>query len=129
MWRPKKCRTWSLPVREHAALSVAIAVCASTCAAVPNQCPLYADEPVWAIGTGLVCPEEVAQEVHAFIRSTVAKKYGADIARRTIIQYSGSVNVANVKELMAQPDIDGCLVGGASLTADSFAKIVGFEKL
>ena len=92
---------------------------------MPNECPLYADEPVWAIGTGLVCPKEV----HAFIRSTVAKKYGAEIARRTIIQYGGSVNVANVKELMVQPDIDGCLVGGASLTADSFAKIVGFEKL
>lgn len=76
-----------------------------------------------------MCPKEVAQDVHAFIRATVAKKYGADIARKTIIQYGGSVNVGNVKELMAQPDIDGCLVGGASLTADSFAKIMGYEKL
>lgn len=87
-----------------------------------------ADEPVWAIGTGLVCPKEVAQEVHQFIRQSIAKKYGTDIARKTIIQYGGSVNVGNVQELMAQPDIDGCLVGGASLTADSFAKIIGYEK-
>lgn len=87
------------------------------------------DEPVWAIGTGLVCPKEVAQSVHAFIRKTIADKYGKDIARKVIIQYGGSVNVGNVKELMAQPDIDGCLVGGASLTADSFAKIIGYEKL
>eukprot|EP01033_Poteriospumella_lacustris_P012143 gene12143-8686_t len=90
---------------------------------------VIAYEPVWAIGTGLVCPKEVAQEVHAFIRSIIAKKYGPEIAQRTIIQYGGSVNVGNVKELMAQPDIDGCLVGGASLTAESFAKIIGFEKL
>lgn len=90
---------------------------------------LNLDEPVWAIGTGLVCPKEVAQGVHAFIRSIIATKYGQDIARKTIIQYGGSVNVGNVKELMAQPDIDGCLVGGASLTAESFAKIIGYEKL
>jgi triosephosphate isomerase (TIM) len=86
-------------------------------------------EPVWAIGTGLVCPKEVAQEVHAFIRSVIAKRFGNDVARKTIIQYGGSVNAGNVKELMAQPDIDGALVGGASLTADSFAKIVGYEHL
>jgi len=89
---------------------------------------IIAYEPVWAIGTGLVCPKEVAQEVHQFIRQSIAKKYGTDIARKTIIQYGGSVNVGNVQELMAQPDIDGCLVGGASLTADSFAKIIGYEK-
>lgn len=87
------------------------------------------DEPVWAIGTGLVCPKEVAQEVHRFIRSLIAKKYGNEIAMKTIIQYGGSVNAANVKELMAMPDIDGALVGGASLTADGFSKIVGFQKL
>ena len=75
----------------------------------------------------MVCPKEVAQDVHAYIRSVIAKKYGAEIAKKTIIQYGGSVNANNVKELMAMPDIDGALVGGASLTADSFAKIVGFE--
>ena len=84
---------------------------------------------MWAIGTGLVCPKEVAQTVHQFIRSLIAKKYGDEIARKVIIQYGGSVNANNVKELMQMPDIDGCLVGGASLNAESFSKIVGFEKL
>jgi triosephosphate isomerase len=84
-------------------------------------------EPVWAIGTGLVCPKEVAQEVHQFIRSLIRNKYGDDIANNIIIQYGGSVNPGNVKELMAMPDIDGCLVGGASLTADSFSKIINFK--
>lgn len=87
-----------------------------------------ADEPVWAIGTGLVCPPEVAQEVHSFIRSLVARKYGHDIANKSIIQYGGSVKPDNVKEIMAMPDIDGCLVGGASLVADSFAKIIKFKQ-
>lgn len=84
-------------------------------------------EPVWAIGTGLVCPKEVAQDVHKFIRSFIASKYGNDVARKVIIQYGGSVNANNVKELMAMPDIDGALVGGASLVADGFSKIVGFQ--
>ena len=82
---------------------------------------------MWAIGTGLVCPKEVAQEVHSFIRSKIAKKYGAAIAKKTIIQYGGSVKADNIKELMAMPDIDGALVGGASLTADSFAKIINYN--
>jgi triosephosphate isomerase len=85
------------------------------------------DEPVWAIGTGLVCPPSVAQEVHQFVRGLIEKKYGAAVASKTIIQYGGSVKPDNVKELMACPDIDGCLVGGASLTPDSFAKIVKFK--
>lgn len=84
---------------------------------------------MWAIGTGLVCPKEVAQEVHQYIRSRIAKKYGDEIARKSIIQYGGSVKADNVKELMAMPDIDGCLVGGASLTADSFAQIINYKKL
>lgn len=88
---------------------------------------IIAYEPVWAIGTGLVCPKEVAQDIHKYIRSLIAKKYGDDVAKKTIIQYGGSVKPDNVKELMAMPDIDGALVGGASLTADSFAKIVNFN--
>ena len=88
---------------------------------------LIIDEPVWAIGTGLVCPKEVAQDVHKFIRSFIASKYGNDVARKVIIQDGGSVNANNVKELMAMPDIDGALVGGASLVADGFSKIVGFQ--
>lgn len=87
------------------------------------------DEPVWAIGTGLVCPKEVAQSVHQYIRSVIASKYGSEVAKKTIIQYGGSVNEKNVKDLMAMPDIDGCLVGGASLNAINFSKIVGFELL
>lgn len=90
---------------------------------------VIAYEPVWAIGTGLVCPKEVAQEVHAFIRSVITKKYGKEVGEATIIQYGGSVKPDNVKELMAMPDIDGCLIGGASLTADSFSKIVGYKNL
>lgn len=93
---------------------------------LPPLLPLP-DEPVWAIGTGLVCPKEVAQEVHCFIRSLIAKKYGDEIASNIIIQYGGSVNAGNVKELMAMPDIDGCLVGGASLTAEGFSKIINFQ--
>ena len=69
----------------------------------------------------------MAQDVHRYIRSVIAQKYGDDVARRTIIQYGGSVKPDNVKEIMAQPDIDGCLVGGASLNAQSFAKIVLFN--
>lgn len=88
---------------------------------------VFAYEPVWAIGTGLVCPADKAQEVHKFIRSVIAKKYGNDVAKKSIIQYGGSVKPDNVKEIMAQPDIDGCLVGGASLTADSFAKIANYN--
>ncbi|KAJ1417428.1 Triosephosphate isomerase [Ochromonadaceae sp. CCMP2298] len=89
---------------------------------------VIAYEPVWAIGTGLVCPKEVAQDIHKYIRSVIAKKYGDATAKKIIIQYGGSVKPDNVKELMAMPDIDGALVGGASLTAESFAKIVRFSE-
>lgn len=85
-------------------------------------------EPVWAIGTGLVCPKEVAQQVHEFIRGFIGRKYGKDVADKVIIQYGGSVNAKNVKELMSMPDIDGCLVGGASLVADSFSKIIKYSE-
>lgn len=90
---------------------------------------VIAYEPVWAIGTGLTCPKEVAQDVHHFIRSRIAKKFGEHVAKKVIIQYGGSANEKNVKELMSMPDIDGCLVGGASLKVDSFSKIVGYENL
>ena len=89
---------------------------------------MIVDEPVWAIGTGLVCPATVAQEVHAYIRSLISKKYGSEIASKSIIQYGGSVKPDNVKEIMSMPDIDGCLVGGASLSADSFSKIIKFNQ-
>lgn len=87
---------------------------------------VIAYEPVWAIGTGKSASDEQAQEVHAFIRGLVAKQFGQSVADAIRILYGGSVKPENVKGLMAQADIDGALVGGASLKADSFAAIVNF---
>lgn len=89
---------------------------------------VIAYEPVWAIGTGKTATPEQAQEVHAFIRGQLRKTAGDAIAERVRIQYGGSVKPANIRALMAQPDIDGALVGGASLDADSFARIVAYEE-
>jgi triosephosphate isomerase len=85
---------------------------------------LVAYEPVWAIGTGKVATREQAQEVHAFIRGRIASSHGMSTAEGLRILYGGSVKPDNVASLMAQPDVDGGLVGGASLTAESFLKIV-----
>jgi triosephosphate isomerase len=87
---------------------------------------VIAYEPVWAIGTGRTATPEIAQEVHAFVRERLAKRFG-DAAARIRIQYGGSVKPDNVYALMAQPDIDGALVGGASLEPTSFARIVRFD--
>jgi triosephosphate isomerase len=81
-------------------------------------------EPVWAIGTGEVATPAQAQEVHAAIRARLVSTFGDEAAGRTIIQYGGSVKPGNVSELMACPDVDGALVGGASLTYDSFAALI-----
>ncbi len=88
---------------------------------------VVAYEPVWAIGTGETATAADAQAMHATIRHTLAELGGAAIADAIRIQYGGSVKPENVDELMAQPDIDGALVGGAALTAASFARIVGFS--
>ncbi|MBR0142357.1 MAG: triose-phosphate isomerase [Ruminococcus sp.] len=85
---------------------------------------VIAYEPVWAIGTGKVATPEQAQEVCAFIRTQLAKLYGQDVADAVTIQYGGSMNAANCAELLAQPDIDGGLIGGASLKANDFNTIV-----
>ena len=85
---------------------------------------VIAYEPVWAIGTGRTATSGQAQEVHAFIRKTIADKYGEEIANDTTIQYGGSCNENNARELFACPDIDGGLIGGASLVADKFIRIV-----
>ena len=88
---------------------------------------VIAYEPVWAIGTGLTATPEVAQETHAYIRSWFVDNYSQEVADKMIIQYGGSVNDANVDDLMACADIDGALVGGASLKADAFSRIINFK--
>jgi triosephosphate isomerase len=88
---------------------------------------VVAYEPVWAIGTGKTATTEQAQEVHAFIRKQLAEIYTQDLADATRILYGGSVKPANIAELMAMDDIDGALVGGASLTADSFSRIIKYK--
>ena len=85
---------------------------------------IIAYEPVWAIGTGKTATTVQAQEAHAFIRGLLAKLYDETTARRVRIQYGGSVKASNARELMSQPDVDGALVGGASLESQSFAEIV-----
>lgn len=84
-------------------------------------------EPVWAIGTGLTATPEQAQAVHSYLRGLLSGLYDTAAAEAMRIQYGGSVKPSNVAELMACPDIDGALVGGASLTADNFMPIVEFE--
>ncbi len=87
---------------------------------------VIAYEPVWAIGTGKTATPDQAQEVHAFIRKLLAEMFGQATSDATRIQYGGSVKPENISTLMARPDIDGALVGGASLKADSFEKIIKF---
>jgi len=85
---------------------------------------VIAYEPVWAIGTGKTATPDQAQDVHKYIRDLITDTYSTDVASQICIQYGGSVKSENVVELMAQPDVDGALVGGASLDAESFAQIV-----
>ncbi len=85
---------------------------------------VVAYEPVWAIGTGKTATTQQAQDAHAFIRGVLAAMFDAEVARKVRIQYGGSVKPNNAKELMSQPDVDGALVGGASLEARSFADII-----
>jgi triosephosphate isomerase (TIM) len=85
---------------------------------------IVAYEPVWAIGTGKTATTQQAQEAHALIRGLLAKLFNETVAKKVRIQYGGSVKPANARELMSQPDVDGALVGGASLETRSFADIV-----
>ena len=89
---------------------------------------VIAYEPVWAIGTGETATPDQAQEVHAFIRGLLRAAHSAEVASQIRIQYGGSVKPENASALMAQPDVDGALVGGASLEASSFAQIVKFDQ-
>ncbi len=88
---------------------------------------VIAYEPVWAIGTGKTASKEQAQEAHAFIRGLLGKMFEKTIAEQTRILYGGSVKPTNIDELMAQPDIDGALVGGAALDAESFGRIINYR--
>jgi triosephosphate isomerase len=85
---------------------------------------VVAYEPVWAIGTGRTATAQQAQEVHAFIRRQLVTLFGEAVARRVRIQYGGSVKPGNARELMSQPDVDGALVGGASLEVRGFSEII-----
>jgi len=89
---------------------------------------VIAYEPVWAIGTGLTATDEQANETIGVIRKAVARKYGSEVAEKVRIQYGGSMNPKNVKGLMAQPEIDGGLIGGASLKAQDFCQVVCYDK-
>ena len=89
---------------------------------------ILAYEPVWAIGTGRTATPTQAQQMHAFIRQWLTEKFGAESANAIRILYGGSVKPENISELMREADIDGALVGGASLDADSFARIVNYDR-
>ncbi|CDM65742.1 triose-phosphate isomerase [Pyrinomonas methylaliphatogenes] len=89
---------------------------------------IIAYEPVWAIGTGRTATPEQAQQMHSFIRRVFAEKFDEEASRRLRILYGGSVRPDNIAGLMAQPDIDGALVGGASLEAETFARIVNYDR-
>lgn len=89
---------------------------------------VIAYEPVWAIGTGKVATPEMAEEVHLLIRGIVANLYNKEIAKNLIIQYGGSVKPDNIDGLMSKENINGALVGGASLEIESFARLVNFKK-
>ena len=88
---------------------------------------IIAYEPVWAIGTGRTATPEQAQEMHAFIRRVLAERYTAEIAQAVRVLYGGSVKPDNIAGLMRKEDVDGALVGGASLDAGTFARIVNYN--
>ncbi len=129
--RPIMCVGESKPQRDAGqAESVVVAQVRAGLAdvtAAQMQSLVIAYEPIWAIGTGDTATPDDAQAMHAKIRATLTELFGADTAESVRIQYGGSVKPNNVDELMAQPDIDGALVGGASLKASDFLRIVHFE--
>ena len=89
---------------------------------------VVAYEPVWAIGTGKTATADQAQEVHQFLRMILEKKFGNKLVKSIRILYGGSVKPDNITELMTMPDIDGALIGGASLDPETFSKIAKFQK-
>lgn len=129
--RPIMCVGESKPQRDAGeAESIVVAQVRAGLAEVTAeqmQSVVIAYEPIWAIGTGDTATPADAQEMHAAIRRTLTELFGAATANNVRIQYGGSVKPDNVDELMAKPDIDGALVGGASLKVDSFLRIVKFQ--
>lgn len=120
------CRALVLVPAVRAPVSVVVARCwpvASVQVRVQVRQVVVAYEPVWAIGTGKVATAADAQEVCAALRAALADKYGQEIADEVRVLYGGSVKSSNIGELIAQSDIDGALVGGASLNGDEFAKL------
>ncbi|MGB2868503.1 MAG: triose-phosphate isomerase [Bacteroidota bacterium] len=105
-------------------VSVQVRGCLKELASPEVERLIVAYEPVWAIGTGKVATPQQAQDVHQFIRKQVGQVYGWIVAEKVVLQYGGSVKPENAADLMKQPDIDGALVGGACLKADSFASII-----
>jgi len=105
-------------------VSTQVKGCLKDISAADIEKSIIAYEPVWAIGTGKVATPQQAQDVHKLIRGLLTQLYGSATAEKVVIQYGGSVKPDNAKELLHQPDIDGALVGGACLKADSFAAIV-----
>jgi len=110
--------------KTEAVVTRQIRACLDGLAAEKAAAVTIAYEPVWAIGTGKTATSEQAQQVHRMIRKLLAEMYDSDLADRLRIQYGGSVKPANTAELMAQEDVDGLLVGGASLKADDFNAII-----
>ena len=107
---------------EHVRYQIKIALLGLSAEEVSRIVIAY--EPIWAIGTGKTATNEQAEEVCAIIRQLIAELYGSDVSEKTRILYGGSVNAGNAKELFAMPNIDGGLVGGASLKLDAFGKII-----
>ena len=128
---PIVCVGESLEERESGrTIDVVAAQLAGSLALVPEARAaeaVIAYEPIWAIGTGRTATPETAQQVHAFVRERLRARFGAAAGDAIRIQYGGSVKPENVDELMAQPDIDGALVGGASLDPTAFSRIVQFQ--
>lgn len=127
---PVICVGETLEQREESGpTAVSVAQLEVALAGVPADADIVvAYEPVWAIGTGQVASPEQAQDVCAKLREVVSEKLGADAAARTRVLYGGSVKAANIASFMREPDVDGALVGGASLVVDEFAAIIRYQK-
>jgi triosephosphate isomerase len=127
---PVICVGETLEQREESGpTAVSVAQLQTALEGVPAAADIVvAYEPVWAIGTGQVASPEQAQEVCAALRAVIAEKLGEDAAARTRVLYGGSVKSANIASFMREPDVDGALVGGASLVVDEFAAIIRYQK-